>query len=101
MSFDGFRKETMRFLAGLRDHNKKEWFEAHREAYEGAFLAPAIAFAEALAPPLRKIDPDVTVEPRVPTCADTRNAHARIVFDDFGGGHPVPRSGNRRDLRRP
>jgi uncharacterized protein (TIGR02453 family) len=65
MSFDGFPKDTVRFLAGLRDHNDKAWFEAHRDDYASAFLAPAVAFAEALAPRLRKIDPDVTVEPRV------------------------------------
>jgi uncharacterized protein (TIGR02453 family) len=65
MGFDGFRKETVRFLAGLRAHNDRDWFEAHRRDYEEAYLAPAIAFAEALAPRLRKIEPDVNVEPRV------------------------------------
>ncbi len=65
MSFPGFPKETVRYLAGIRDHNKKEWFDAHRDDYEGAFLAPAVAFAEALAPRLRKIEPEVQVEPRV------------------------------------
>ena len=65
MGFDGFSKRTVRFLAGLRDHNEKAWFEAHRGDYEQAFLEPAAAFAEALAPRLRKIEPDVNVEPRV------------------------------------
>jgi uncharacterized protein (TIGR02453 family) len=65
MTFDGFPSETLRFLAGIRDHNDKKWFEAHRADYERAFLAPAVAFAEALAPRLRKIEPDVSVEPRV------------------------------------
>jgi uncharacterized protein (TIGR02453 family) len=65
MSFTGFPKETVRFLSGIRDHNTTEWFEAHRGDYEGAFLAPAAAFAEALAPRLRKIEPAITVEPRV------------------------------------
>src|SRR5262252_5077266 len=65
MSFEGFQKETVGFLAGLRAHNKKDWFEAHRADYEQAYLAPAVAFAEALAPRLRKIEPDVNVEPRV------------------------------------
>jgi uncharacterized protein (TIGR02453 family) len=65
MSFDGFSKETVDFLAGVRDHNNKKWFDGHRSDYERAFLAPAVAFAEALAPPLRKIEPDICVEPRV------------------------------------
>src|SRR5215831_13499583 len=65
MSFTGFPKETVRFLSGIRDHNEKEWFEAHRDDYQRFFLAPAVAFAEALAPRLRKIEPAVSVEPRV------------------------------------
>jgi uncharacterized protein (TIGR02453 family) len=65
MSFGGFPKETVRFLAGIRDHNDKPWFDAHRADYEEAFLAPAAAFAEALGPALRKIEPEIRVEPRV------------------------------------
>lgn len=65
MGFSGFQKETGRFLEGIRDHNRKEWFEAHRDDYQNAFLAPAQAFAEAIAPRLRKLDPAVVVEPRV------------------------------------
>jgi uncharacterized protein (TIGR02453 family) len=65
MAFGGFPKETVRFLAGLGAHNDKAWFEAHRRDYEDAFLAPAQAFCEAIEPRLRKIDPDVSVEPRV------------------------------------
>jgi uncharacterized protein (TIGR02453 family) len=65
MAFAGFQKETVRFLQGLHENNRKAWFEAHREEYESVFLAPAQAFAEALAPRLRKIDPAVVVEPRV------------------------------------
>jgi uncharacterized protein (TIGR02453 family) len=65
VGFAGFGKETVRFLAGLRAHNEKDWFDAHRADYEAAFLAPAQAFVEALAPRLRKIEPDVAAEPRV------------------------------------
>ena len=65
MAFDGFGAETVRFLAGLSAHNEKAWFDAHRTDYERAFLAPAQAFAEALGPRLRKIEPDINVEPRV------------------------------------
>jgi uncharacterized protein (DUF2461 family) len=65
MSFDGFPKQTVDFLAGVRDHNNKKWFDGHRGDYEQAFLAPAVAFSEALAPWLRKIEPEICVEPRV------------------------------------
>jgi uncharacterized protein (TIGR02453 family) len=65
MGFDGFRTETVRFLAGLRAHNEKAWFDAHRDDYQRAFLAPAQAFIEVVAPRLRKIEPEVNAEPRV------------------------------------
>jgi uncharacterized protein (TIGR02453 family) len=63
MAFAGFPKETARFLAGIRQHNDKAWFDAHRADYERAFLAPAQAFVEALGPRLRKIDPAVQAQP--------------------------------------
>jgi uncharacterized protein (TIGR02453 family) len=65
VSFEGFAKGTVRFLSGLRAHNEKAWFDAHREDYERDYLAPAQAFVETLAPRLRKVDPDVQAEPRV------------------------------------
>jgi uncharacterized protein (TIGR02453 family) len=65
MAFAGFGRETVRFLEGLSQHNKKAWFDDHREDYEQAFLAPAQAFVEALGPRLRKLEPEVHVEPRV------------------------------------
>jgi uncharacterized protein (TIGR02453 family) len=65
MSFDGFPKETVKFLTGIRAHNEKAWFDAHRAEYEQGLLAPAAGFAEALAPRLRKIEPEIHVEARV------------------------------------
>jgi len=65
MVFSGFGRETVQFLEGIRSHSKKTWFDAHRDEYEHAFLAPAQAFVEALGPRLRKLEPDVNVEPRV------------------------------------
>lgn len=60
-----FSKETVRFLAGLHAHNKKEWFEAHRGDYEAHFVTPAKSFVEALGPRLARIDPGIHAEPRV------------------------------------
>lgn len=65
MTFPGFPKQAIRFLAGLRENNDKAWFEAHRQEYEQGLLTPAVAFIEALAPRLRKIDPEIQVEPRM------------------------------------
>ncbi len=64
-AFSGFPKQTITFLAGLHAHNAKPWFEAHRDDYQAFYLAPAVAFVEALAPKLRKLDRDVQAEARV------------------------------------
>jgi len=39
-TFGGFPKEMLTFFRGLRKHNNRDWFEAHREAYEQCVKAP-------------------------------------------------------------
>jgi uncharacterized protein (TIGR02453 family) len=39
-----FGPATLAFLADLRDHNEKAWFDANRERYERDYLAPGRAF---------------------------------------------------------
>jgi uncharacterized protein (TIGR02453 family) len=63
--FDGFSKDTVRFLTGLSRNNTKTWFDEHRADYDAHFLAPATAFVEAIAPRLKKIDPAVQASPKV------------------------------------
>ena len=65
MAFSGFGKDTIDFLTGLRANNEKAWFDAHRKSYDDAYLRPAEALLIALGPRMKKIDPDVEVEPRV------------------------------------
>jgi uncharacterized protein (TIGR02453 family) len=65
MSFEGFPKETVRFLSGLSRNNEKTWFDAHRDDYEAHFVAPARAFVEAMGTRLKKIDAGVHAEPKV------------------------------------
>jgi uncharacterized protein (TIGR02453 family) len=65
MAFSGFSKDTARFIAGLRDHNDKSWFEAHRGDYEAHWVEPAKAFVSALEPGLRKLEPAIHAEPRL------------------------------------
>jgi hypothetical protein len=57
--------DTIEFLADLRRHNNKGWFDAHRDRYETAYVEPAKAFVEAAAPGLATIVPGITAEPRV------------------------------------
>ncbi len=43
--FEGFSEETFTFLHGLKKHNNKEWFEAHRDDYERYLREPSKALA--------------------------------------------------------
>jgi uncharacterized protein (TIGR02453 family) len=65
MRFTGFPEETLSFLADLELHNDKVWFDQHRQAYEDHWLAPGVAFVDAIAPGLRKLDATVTCIPKV------------------------------------
>ena len=60
-----FSDDTITFLRGLGQNNSKAWFEAHRGDYENHYIAPAKAFIETVAGPLRALVPDIRAEPRV------------------------------------
>jgi uncharacterized protein (TIGR02453 family) len=60
-----FPSQTQAFLRDLAAHNERDWFDAHRDEYVAAYLEPAKAFVEAVAPALARIAPDVIAEPRV------------------------------------
>ncbi len=60
-----FSGETVAFLEGLGANNTKAWFDAHRSDYDDHYIAPAKAFIEAVAGPLRSFAPDIQAEPRV------------------------------------
>jgi uncharacterized protein (TIGR02453 family) len=62
--FRGFPKETFAFLRGLSKNNKKLWFDAHKDDYENFYVAPAVAFIEALGPRLKKLSKRVEFEAR-------------------------------------
>lgn len=65
MSFTGFSPATTRFLSGIARNNDRAWFEAHRDQYEQAWLAPARDFVMAAGEALRDIAPGVVAEPKV------------------------------------
>ena len=66
MPYKGFSDHTFRYLAELTANNEKPWFEANRDRYEAHYLAPAIAFIEAIGPRLQaELPGDVKYEPRV------------------------------------
>jgi uncharacterized protein (TIGR02453 family) len=53
-----------RFLNELKLHNDRDWFQAHQERYENEVREPFLRLIAALAPRLRKINPDFVVDPR-------------------------------------
>jgi uncharacterized protein (TIGR02453 family) len=65
MTFTGFSDATLTFLANIEKHNDKVWFDHHRQDYEAHWLAPAVAFVEAIGPGLKKLDSEVTCLPKV------------------------------------
>jgi uncharacterized protein (TIGR02453 family) len=60
-----FPVDTIAFLTDLRSHNDKAWFDSNRGRYEAAYVEPAKAFVEAVAPGLRRLVPAIRAEPKV------------------------------------
>lgn len=61
----GFPQATLDFLAELRRHNTREWFDANRGRYEQDVLSPAKSFVVAAAGPLERLAPGIRADPRV------------------------------------
>jgi uncharacterized protein (TIGR02453 family) len=53
------------FFRDLRENNDTAWFEANRDRYEDAVLAPSRAFVLAVRRPLETVSPQFQAEPRV------------------------------------
>ena len=62
--FAGFSPRAFAFLRGLAEHNRREWFEAHREAYEADVRAPLRSFVEEVDIRLADLVPEITGDPR-------------------------------------
>ncbi len=57
-------KDGVRFLAELRAHNEKAWFEKNKARYEAGVRAPALRLVADLAPVLAKVSKRFVVDPR-------------------------------------
>jgi len=64
ISFEGFPRETLKFLSDLKKNNKREWFQEHKQRYESAFLDPSLSFIEAMQKPLKKLSPFLEAVPK-------------------------------------
>jgi uncharacterized protein (TIGR02453 family) len=82
IAFAGFPREGLEFLAGLAEDNSRAYFDAHRDVYEGALLAPAKAFVVALGEELRAgVAPGLRAEPRVNGSILRINRDTRFTSD--------------------
>ena len=77
MSFTGFPRETLDFLAGISANNSKEWFTANRALYD-ASVAAAKAFVETAGPRLREIAPAIRFEPKIGASLSRVNRDTRF-----------------------
>jgi uncharacterized protein (TIGR02453 family) len=59
-----FTPALFEFLKTLEAHNDRDWFAAHRAAYEQHCKAPAVAFVQAIAPRLQRISRSFVTDPR-------------------------------------
>ena len=60
-----FSRDTLTFLRALKRNNRREWFNAHRDDYEGAVRRPMTAIVEQLAIDFREIAPELVASPKV------------------------------------
>jgi uncharacterized protein (TIGR02453 family) len=65
LEFQGFFKETVKFLSDLKKNNSTKWFEAHRKEYEAFVMNPAKAFVRAMGEKLQTFSPNIMAIPKV------------------------------------
>ncbi len=58
-----FSPDFLRFLADLRAHNDREWFQAHKDRYEAAVRDPFLRFIADLGPRLQQLNPPFVADP--------------------------------------
>ncbi len=62
--FSGFSKDTLQFLADLKNHNSIDWFHENKARYQSSLVEPAKAFVNELGPFLNQLNPEIRTEPK-------------------------------------
>jgi len=65
MAFEGFPESGLAFLRDLAEHNDRDWFEAHRDAWDEGIVPAMLAWCGDLQQRLRDVMPELTFVPRV------------------------------------
>ncbi len=63
-AFPGFSPEALKFLGDLKKNNNRDWFLANKQIYEDQVKAPMVALLTVLKQELRKIAPEIEVDPK-------------------------------------
>ncbi|HSA55207.1 MAG TPA: DUF2461 domain-containing protein [Gemmatimonadaceae bacterium] len=62
--FTGFTPRALTFLRQLQRNNQREWFQAHRDAYDHEILAPMRHFVEEMDVRFARFAPEFVGDPR-------------------------------------
>ena len=62
--FEGFPREGLAFLRGLKRHNERKWFQARKEIYEDTLRLPMQCLIASLARRMAETAPEVDFNPR-------------------------------------
>ncbi|HEY3059240.1 MAG TPA: DUF2461 domain-containing protein [Chloroflexota bacterium] len=65
VAFQGFAAQLTDFLRELREHNERDWFQAHRDEYERYVLEPARECVLAIGERIGELGEDIHAEPKV------------------------------------
>jgi uncharacterized protein (TIGR02453 family) len=65
MAFDGFPETGLAFLRELARNNDRDWFEAHRAAWDEGIVPAMLAWCGELADRLRDVMPKLVFQPRI------------------------------------
>jgi len=64
-TFQGFPPEGLAFLRQLRRNNNRDWFQAHKDAYENTVKAPMAELVLAIGEAFRRFAPEMVADPKV------------------------------------
>lgn len=78
--FSGFPLEGLQFLEELTSNNNRDWFEAHRTAYQTYLIKPAQAFVVALGQRLQTLSPGITYDTRTSGVGSILRIHRDVRF---------------------
>ncbi len=78
--FSGFPQDAFQFLIDLEENNNKEWFQANKNRYQDAVLAPTTAFIVAVGEKLQSIVPNIRYDTKTNGSGSLMRIHRDTRF---------------------